>query len=119
MLPKLLAIAALSVLLPTVAQAQEAAFAPGGNTVTLAVTGTTARVQIQTAANNRHLRVYNAGAVAVFIACGDVAVTAATATAMPIAPGSVEIIGGCAQTYVAGITASGTATVYLTPGAGI
>ena len=113
----LLIIAAIIALSPTPAQAQEAVFAPGGNTVTLAVTGTTARVQIQSGPNSPNIRVYNAGTVAVFLACGDVTVTAALATAMPVAPGSVEVIR-CGQTYVAGISTA-AATVYLTPGAGI
>jgi hypothetical protein len=37
---------------------------------------------------------------------------------MPVAPGTVEIIG-CSQQYVAGITAGTAATVYLTPGFGL
>ena len=102
--------------LPAVAQT---AFQPGGNTVTLAVTGTTARVQVQPAGTGSpNIRVYNSGTVAVFLSCGDVAVTAATATGMPVAPGSVEIVH-CGQTYVAGISAGTAATVYLTPGSGI
>jgi hypothetical protein len=116
---KAAALAAAAVLLPSIALAQNvSAFAPGGPTVTLAATATTARVQVQPSANNKSIRVYNAGTVAVFMACGDSAVTATTAAGMPIAPGTVEIIG-CAQPYVAGIAASGTASVYLTPGNGI
>jgi len=114
----LLIIAAIIALSQTSAQAQEAAFAPGGNTVTLAVTGTTARVQIQTGPNSPNIRVYNAGTVAVFLSCGDVTITATIATGMPVAPGSVEVIR-CGQTYIAGISAGTAATVYLTPGAGI
>jgi hypothetical protein len=97
----------------------QTAFQPGGNTVTLSVTGASARVQVQPAGTGSpNIRVYNSGTVAVFLACGDVAVTAAVASAMPVAPGSVEIIH-CGQTYVAGISAGTAATVYLTPGSGI
>ena len=97
----------------------QTAFQPGGNTVTLSVTGATARVQVQApGAGNQNIRIYNAGTVAVFLACGDVAVTAATATSMPVAPGTVEVIR-CGQQYVAGISAGTAATVYLTAGSGI
>lgn len=111
------ALLAAVMLLPSLAQAQTP-FQPGGPTVTLSATATTSRVQVQPSANNKSIRVYNAGNVAVFMTCGDVAVVATTAAGMPIAPGTVEIIG-CAQPYVAGIAASGTASVYLTPGSGI
>jgi predicted S18 family serine protease len=112
----LLAIAVLCLLASPVV-AQERAFSAGGPTVSLAVTGTTGRVQVQPGPGNAHMRVYNSGTVAVFLACGDVTVTAALASAMPVAPGTIEVIG-CSQTYVAGIS-SGTATVYITPGSGI
>jgi len=106
-------------LAPSTVALGQTAFQPGGATVTLSVTGTTARVQVQPAGTGSpNVRVYNAGTVAVFLSCGDVAVTAAVATAMPVAPGSVEIIH-CGQTYVAGISAGTAATVYLTPGSGI
>jgi hypothetical protein len=104
------------VALSTAALAQSA-FSPGGPTVSLAVTGTTGRVQVQSSAGN-NVRVYNAGTVAVFLACGDVTIVATTAAGMPVAPGTVEIIG-CSQQYVAGITAGTAATVYLTPGFGL
>ena len=98
------------------ASAQQA-FAPSGPTVSLAVTGTTGRVQVQASAGN-NVRVYNSGTVAVFLACGDVTITATVAAGMPVAPGTVEVIG-CPQTYVAGISGGTAATVYLTPGAGL
>lgn len=112
--------AALFLLLTAPAGAQQAAFrTDGAATVTLAATATTGRVQIQAAAGGtQNVRVYNAGTGAVFINCGDVTVVATTAAGLPIAPGTVEIIG-CNQTHVAGITATGTATLYLTPGTGL
>ena len=113
-LAALLALAALS----TAASAQDKPFAPGGATVSLAATGTTGSVQVQSGPNNTAVRVYNAGSVAVFLACGVSGVVATLAAGMPIAPGTVEIVG-CNQTYVAGITAGTAATVYLTPGNGI
>jgi hypothetical protein len=108
---------AVLLLMPLVANA-DSAFGPGGNTVTLAVTGTTGRVQYQATPTHPNVRVYNAGTVAAFIACGDVSVVATTGSGMPVAPGTVEVVG-CVGTYVAAITASGTASIYLTPGTGI
>lgn len=110
--------ALLSLAVP--ASAQQAAFrTDGAATVTLAATATTGRVQIQAAVGGtQHARLYNAGSVAVFIACGDVTVVATTAAGLPIAPGTIEIIG-CNQTHLAGITLSGTATLYVTPGTGL
>ena len=112
-----LLLATLCLIGPVSALAQNA-FAPGGPTVSLAVTGTTARVQVQTAANSPQLRVYNAGSVPVFLACGDVTATATVAAGMPVAPASVEVLT-CSQQYVAGISAGTAATLYITPGAGI
>jgi hypothetical protein len=118
MKPSLL-VAALCLMaaVPAPASSQNA-FAPGGPTVSLAITGTTARVQVQTAASSPHMRIYNSGTVAVFVVCGDVASVATTAAGMPIAPASVEVIG-CTQQYVAGISAGTAATIYITPGDGL
>jgi len=111
---------ALLVLLAMPAASQQAFRTDGAAaTVTLNATGTTSRVQLQTAVPGApNARLYNSGSVAVFVNCGDVTVVATTATGMPVAPGSVEVIG-CQNTHIAGITASGTATVYVTPGTGI
>jgi len=96
-----------------------------GGTVNLSVTSSTGRVAVLTATSladvsgSSVIRLYNAGSVAVFVEFGDGTVTAAVATGMPIAPGSVEAFRvNPAQTNVAAITASGTATLYATPGAG-
>jgi hypothetical protein len=74
-------------------------------------------VQVQAGPYAKAVRVYNAGTVAVFVACGDVTAVATTAS-LPIAPGSVEVLG-CPQTYIAGITAGTAATLYVTPGDGL
>jgi hypothetical protein len=113
----LLAAIALALSHISAATAQNA-FAPGGPTVSLAVTGTTARVQVQTAASSPHMRIYNSGTVPAFITCGDVTAVATLAAGMPIAPASVEVIG-CTQQYVAGISAGTAATIYITPGDGL
>lgn len=93
-------------------------FLPGGATATLAVTGTSARVQFQSSSASKAVRVYNSGTVAVFITCGDVASVATVAASLPVAPSSVEVIG-CAQQYIAGISAGTAATLYITPGDGL
>ena len=71
-----------------------------------------------TDAYNTSVRLYNSGTVAVFVNCGDVTVVATTAAGMPIAPGTVEVLG-CGKGYIAGISGGTAATLYLTPGAGI
>jgi hypothetical protein len=110
---------ALTLVLAAIAVAARAdtGFSPSGPTVTLAVTGTTARVQVQ-ASSGVNIRIFNSGTVPVFIVCGDSGSVATLATSMPVAPGTVEIIG-CGQSYIAGISAGTAATVYLTPGNGL
>ena len=66
----------------------------------------------------RHVRVYNAGAVIVFLQFGDSTVAATTAK-MPIPPGAVEVFTLGGATYAAVITSSGTADIYFTPGMGV
>jgi hypothetical protein len=110
-------LAACGVLACGVAGAQ-VPFLAGGNTVSLAVTGTSARVQFQTSSASKAVRIYNGGTVAVFIACGDVASVATVAAGLPVAPGSVEVLG-CGQQYIAGISGGTAATLYVTPGDGL
>jgi hypothetical protein len=114
------AIAAALLLMAAPAGAQQAAFrTDGAATVSLAATTTTGRVQIQAAVSGtQNARLYNSGTVAVFVNCGDVTVVATTAAGLPIAPGTVEVLG-CNQTHIAGITSTGTATLYVTPGTGL
>jgi hypothetical protein len=99
---------------------QPAAFrTDGAPTVTLAATAISGRVQVQTAVGGtQNLRIYNAGSTVVFIECGTATVVATIAASLPIAPGSVEILG-CNQTHIAGITSTGTGTLYVTPGTGL
>jgi len=117
---KRLAGAAAALLLAAApACAQQAFRWDGAATVTLSATATTSRAQVQTAeGGSQAVRVYNAGTVPVFVACGTVIVVATVAAGLPIAPGSVEVLG-CNQTHIAGITSTGTATVYLTAGTGL
>lgn len=103
----------------------EQAFRPNTTTKSLSASGSTGSValitgDILTAWSGGTCRVYNAGSVVVFVAFGTSAVTAATATGLPVPPGQTEEFQiGPTDTYMAGITGSGTATVYATPGQGI
>lgn len=99
--------------------------APAGLTVSLAASTSSSRVQFNLTAPGGNeeptARVYNSGTGAVFIRFGDVTATASATTDAPIAPGATEIFrvsGGTAEQYIAAITASGTATLYITPGHG-
>jgi hypothetical protein len=93
-------------------------FRPVANgTLTLSATTSSSRVQVSAVAVPQEYRIYNAGTVAVFIEDGNSAVTANTTADVPIAPGAIEVLT-LAGTHVAGITASGTATIYITPGDG-
>lgn len=96
----------------------QTAFQAAGGTVTLSVTGASSRVQVRTGPTSANVRVYNSGTVAVFLVCGDVAAVATTGTGLPVAPGTVEVLG-CNQQYIAGISGGTAATVYLTAGSGI
>jgi hypothetical protein len=115
-----IAVAAAAMLLAVApAGAQQAFRTDGAATAALAATATSSRVQIQTAVGGtQNARVYNSGTVPVFVECGAVTVVATVAASLPIAPGTVEIIG-CNQTHIAGITSTGTATLYVTPGTGL
>lgn len=96
-------------------------FTPTGATVNIAATGSTGSVALGTPSGQGGMavRVHNAGAATVFIAFGTSAVTAATASGIPIPAGAVETFSaGPSVTHAAAITASGTATVYFTPGQG-
>lgn len=95
------------------------AFAPGGDTVKIDATNTTANVQVQEAHNSRHVRVHNYGPDPVWIAFGDVAVEADVTTSMPMPAGSVEVFT-CPSLYVAAVTSGADiAAVYITPGEGL
>lgn len=101
-----------------------AAFTPAGDTVSLAVTGTTGRVALTqkpgTPQPEITVVVFNAGPQTAFVAFGTVTVNAVAATSMPIPAGAtVEFqVNTTYQTYIAAITGSSTATLYITSGTG-
>ena len=100
-----------------------------GNTVvfTAATTAPTPVQAISTTLGGNQYRILNAGNVVVFLGFG-VSAAAATATAVvvtssqqsiPLLPGTDEILTFQPNAYFTGITASGTAAIYITPGDGL
>jgi hypothetical protein len=79
---------------------------------------TTASAEV-TGLADRHeqVRLYNAGSVPVFVRWASTAQTAVT-TDLALAPGAVELFSKSFATRMAAITASGSATLYITTGIG-
>lgn len=105
-------------------------FSPLGLTVsfTAASVVPTSAQAVSSAATTRpayEYRVVNAGTETVLLGVGvdDAAAKTAAASisagAVPILPGTVEILGFPAGSYFTGKTASGTSVVYVTPGVGL
>jgi hypothetical protein len=93
------------------------------STVSISVSGTSQRVQIQTQASNSAVLVANNGSAVAFITFGDSAVDAtvpsgSTKGGRPVLPGTVEVMR-LASTHVAAIAAGSTGSIYFTPGEGI
>jgi len=103
------------------------AFNQQGNTQTFTAAVTPpAPVQVvsSTGAANQY-RVINAGLYLVFLGVGTtaaLAITNATSTlparAIPLLPGTDEILTFTPDAYFTGATASNTAVIYITPGTG-
>jgi hypothetical protein len=99
------------------------AFRAEGPTVKLLPVSLRARIQVHTG-NSKHIRVYNKGAVEVYLAFGasgllrSIPVVGTPALGMPIPAGAVEIFTATVG-YVAAITPSGTADLFFTPGEGM
>lgn len=89
-----------------------------GSTVSLAAGTSTGNVEVQTGPLARHLRLYNSGTVTVFIKFGATSGVTAAVTDYPLPGGAVEIVSAPAA-WMAAITASGSATIYATPGEGL
>ena len=105
------------------------AFTKTGNTVVFTA-ATTAPTPVQcssTTLGGNQYRVINAGTGIVFLGYGttaDAANTAATAVtstqpAFPLLPSTDEILTFVPNAYFTGVTSSGTALVYITPGDGL
>lgn len=105
------------------------AFAKMGNTVVFTA-ASTAPTPVQcesTTLGGNQYRIINTGSVTVFLGYG---ATAADATnnavvvttsqnSLPILPNTDEILSFVPNAYFTGITASGSASIYITPGDGL
>ena len=106
-----------------------APFCPSGNTVTFtaAVSAPTPVQAVSTTLGGNQYRIINAGNVTVFLGYGNTAALANTAAAVvsttgpayPLLAGTDEILTFQPNAYFTAITASGTATIYVTPGDGL
>ena len=105
------------------------AFLPTGKTVTFTA-DTTAPTPVQASqltVGNGQYRIINAGSVLVFLgyattaaeATTNAAVVSASGPAIPLLPGTDEILSFVPNAYFTGITSSGTAAIYITPGDGL
>ena len=105
------------------------AFTPLGNTVTFtAATAAPTPVQaLSTTIGGNQYRIINNGTVIVFLGLGttsslansNAAIISTTGSSIPILPGTDEILSFVPNAYFTGITSSGTATIYVTPGDGL
>ena len=107
------------------------AFTPLGNTVTFTanVAGSvpTPVQALSTTLGGNQYRIINAGTVTVFLGLGttsanatsNAVVVTSTQNSYPLLAGTDEILTFVPNAYFTGITSSGTATVYITPGDGL
>jgi hypothetical protein len=105
------------------------AFTKTGNTITF-VANTSAPTPVQCASTTlggNQYRVINTGTITVFLGYGSTSAEAAnnavvvtsSQTAFPLLPSTDEILTFVPNAYFTGITSSGTATIYITPGDGL
>lgn len=89
-------------------------------TVSISASTSSSRIQVQSVVTtNSHVRIVNTGAVTIFIKRGVDNTVVATTSDIPIMPGTIEVFTLAGYTYIAAITASGTGTIYFTPGEGL
>jgi len=91
-------------------------FTPSATTQSIAATTTSASATV--IANQPCVRVYNVGPSIAFVRFTAGASTALV-TDMPVAAGAIELFTKGDADTVSAITASGTATIYLTVGEGV
>ena len=105
------------------------AFTKLGNTVTFTA-NTSAPTPVQASSSTlggNQYRIINNGTVIVFLGYGttsaeannNAVVVSSTGPSMPILPGTDEILSFVPNAYFTGITSSGTAAIYITPGDGL
>jgi len=105
------------------------AFTKTGNTVvfTAATTAPTPVQAVSSTLGGSNYRIINNGNVTVFLGYGQDASTAttnsvvvtSTGAAVPLLPGTDEILTFVPNAYFTGTTSSGTAVVYILPGDGL
>ena len=105
------------------------AFTKTGNTVvfTANVAAPTAVQAVSTTLGGNQYRIINAGSVTVFLGYGttssdasnNATVITSTGLSYPLLAGTDEILTFQPNAYFTGITSSGTATIYVTPGDGM
>ena len=105
-----------------------APFCPSGNTVvfTAATSAPTPVQALSTTLGGNQYRVINAGSTLVFMGVGttsanataNAVVVSSTQAAIPLLAGTDEIITFPPNAWFTGITSSGTAAIYITPGDG-
>jgi hypothetical protein len=112
------------------ASSSQLAFAPLGNTITFAAATPTAPTALQapvhptTNTSAGQYRIINDSTVTVFLGVGPTSAAAianagAVATSVPLLPGTDEVLRFSPDAFFTGKSASGTATVYITPGQGL
>ena len=105
------------------------AFTKTGNTITFAadVTAPTPVQCLSTTLGGNQYRIINNGKVTVFLGYGSSAANATNSAVLvtssqssfPLLPSTDEILTFVPNAYFTGITASGAATIYITPGDGL
>ena len=102
------------------AAAARAAFAPNSAaTVTVAATTTSGSTRVALVGNGSSVLITNAGTATAFVELGTSAGTSATTTGLPVLSGEILCLTRPAGvTHAIAITATGTATVYVTTGDG-
>jgi hypothetical protein len=105
------------------------AFTKLGNTVafTANVAAPTPVQAVSTTLGGNQYRIINAGSVTVFLGYGatasdasnNTAIVTTTGASLPLLPGTDEILTFVPNAYFTGITVSGTAQIYISPGDGL
>jgi hypothetical protein len=105
------------------------AFTKLGNTVafTAAATAPAAVQAVSTTLGGNQYRIINAGSVTVFLGYGstateantNAAVVTTTGASLPLLAGTDEILTFVPNAYFTGVTANGTAQIYISPGDGL
>jgi len=105
------------------------AFTKTGNTITFnaATSAPTPSQAVSTTIGGNQYRIINSGNVTVFLGYGVTAsdatnnavVVTTTGTSFPLLAGTDEILTFAPNAYFTGITSTGSANVYITPGDGM